>query len=109
MEPFERDELTDAELDAALADWRAPAAPASLRAAVFGAHTPWWLRIWGASIRVPLPVAVALAILAAIAVWRWPHPRTNDMAHPSATMDAHELRPVSVLRPRIIRSGDDQR
>lgn len=107
MEPFEKDELTDAELDSALADWRAPEAPARLRKAIFG-ENPWWRRVWGASIRVPLPVAVAFAILVAIAVWRWPHMQT-ETPQPSTTRDAHELRPVAVLRPRIIRSGDDQK
>ena len=36
MEPFEKDELTDSELDGALAQWKGPEAPARLRSAVFG-------------------------------------------------------------------------
>ena len=55
MEPFEKDELTDRELDGMLAHWKSPSAPARLKAAVFGERRlPWWRRLWSASIRVPV-------------------------------------------------------
>ena len=50
MEPFEKDELSDQELDGLLREWTAPAAPARLRAAVFGPPRPRWQRLWRASI-----------------------------------------------------------
>ncbi|HYL74636.1 MAG TPA: hypothetical protein VEU96_10545 [Bryobacteraceae bacterium] len=75
MEPFEKDELSDAELDHILRSWSAPAAPARIRAAVFPASsTPWWKRFLTMSIPVPLPVAFCLAFLIAAGVWRWTRP-----------------------------------
>src|SRR5580698_652125 len=81
MEPFEKDELQDRELDGLLQQWRAPQAPARLRQAVFPMPSrPWWLRVWTASIRVPLPVACALLLALALGVSLWlrplPAPRT---------------------------------
>ncbi len=75
MEPFEKDELSEAELDEILRGWSAPAAPARLRASVFpGPRAPWWRRLWTLSIPVPLPVACGLALLIAVAAWRWTRP-----------------------------------
>jgi hypothetical protein len=131
MEPFEKDELQDGELDGMLQRWRAPRAPARLRQAVFPAPArPWWLRLWTTSIRVPLPAACALLLALALGVSIWPRPvpatrtviktervevpviqervitRTvyrNRKAEPTQAW-----RPVAELRPRIIRSGNDQ-
>jgi len=83
-------ELPDRELDEMLKEWRAPQAPAHLRASVFPqSRAPWWRR----SIPVPLPVACALVILMATGAWRL------------LTVDSgrSELQPVSELRPVIIR------
>ncbi len=75
MEPFEKDELSDAELDNILRSWSAPAAPARMRAALFPASSaPWWKRFLTTSIPVPLPVALCLAFLIAAGVWRWTRP-----------------------------------
>src|SRR5260370_1805146 len=72
MEPFEKDELSDRELDAILPAWKAPLAPARLRAAVFlEASKPWWRTLWSTSFRVPIPVAFCLAIMLALVAWRW--------------------------------------
>jgi hypothetical protein len=112
MEPFEKDELSEAELDRILGEWNAPAAPARLRAAVFPeSRTPWWRRLW--TLSVPLPVACGLALLIAAGVWWWPRPggpvvpqvvvKTERV---ESGFDIHGLRPVAELRPRIIRSGD---
>src|SRR5580658_10594188 len=75
MEPFEKDELQDGELDGMLQQWRAPRAPERLRQAIFPAPArPWWSRLWTTSIRVPLPVACALLMALALGVWLWPRP-----------------------------------
>lgn len=66
MEPLDKNELSDQELDALLPEWQAPQAPAQLRAALFPeAPKPWWRTFWSASIRIPLPVGCCLALLLA--------------------------------------------
>jgi hypothetical protein len=130
MEPFDGDELTDAELDNLLKKWEAPRAPAGLRAAVFPREAgTWWRRVWSASLRVPLPVAVALAVVLMLVAWQWRRPgaplelvRTERVEVPvwkervvvktvyrdRAAPAAQTLRPVAELRPRIIRTQDEQ-
>jgi len=112
MQSPENDELSERELDAILPEWKTPMAPARLRTAVFPeALLPWWSRVWGASVRVPLPVACGVAILLALAAWRWSTPRTiyrERIVPVSVAAGADELRPVTVLRPRIIRSANAQ-
>jgi hypothetical protein len=133
METLENDELSDRELDTMLGAWKTPDAPARLRTAVFPeSRAPWWR----ASVRVPVPVACALAVVPAAAAWLWmaltpPRVviRTERIEVPvvkqvpivqkevvtrtvyrdrAAFTDLHELRPVAELRPRIIRSKNDQ-
>jgi hypothetical protein len=124
MEPFEKDELTDRELDQVLTQWKAPSAPARLRAAVFGEHrAPWWRRFWTVSIRVPLPVACALMVVAVLAIGallREPRvvvrteriytPLPADMRQDGGpgTVSNAAWRPVRELRPRVIRGSDVQ-
>jgi len=116
MQPSDNDELTDRELDAILPDWKVPGAPARLRAAVFpDVPTPWWWRVWSVSIRIPLPVACLLAMALVLAAWRWFTPRTiyRDRLVPGTAIaaagpDASQLRPVTELQPRIIRSDNVQ-
>ena len=122
MEPFDKDELTDRELDCALKQWKAPETPARLRSAVFGERRAWWRRIWSASIRVPLPVACAIALVAVLIITKWPRSeaaprvvvktervevpvvqervvyRDRPVPQPTAAWN-----PVAELRPRIIR------
>ena len=74
MEPFDKDPLSDQELDELLPEWKAPAAPAHLKAAIFPERRSWWQQIWSASIRLPLPAAVCLTLaFVGIAIWqaRW--------------------------------------
>jgi hypothetical protein len=135
MEQPEKNELSDRELDALLVEWKAPQAPAHLRAALFPG--PWWLRVCKASIRVPLPLAACLAVVLSLAAWRWSVPaaarveiRTErvevpvvqervvtktvyrDRVVPSRASETGSnmqgLQPVAELRPRIIRRGNDQ-
>jgi len=99
MEPFDNDELTEQELDAILPDWKAPVAPARLRAALFPElRMPWWKRLWGASFRIPLPVAFVLVILLVAATWRWAIPRDVPVRN--------DLQPVKEISLRIIRNAD---
>jgi hypothetical protein len=130
MEPFEHDELSDSELDSLLKKWEAPPAPARLRAAIFPEEArSKWRRFWGASFRVPLPVAGALAIALALGAWQWRKPgaprelvRTERVEVPvwkervivrtvvryRAAPPLQTLRPVAELRPRIIRTPDEE-
>ena len=132
MEPFEPDELSDRELDGLLEGWKAPEAPARLRAAIFPETArPRWLRWWWASIRIPAPVACALALALAFGIWRNAKPavprvvtrtvqvevpvtRETVVANtvyrcaPKPRAGAQRLRPVSELRPEIIRGVPDE-
>jgi hypothetical protein len=114
MEPIDRRELSNDELDSMLPEWKSPRAPASLRAALFsekefpGKPGPWWRSIWTASIRIPLPVAGALAILIALAVWRalTPQPervvvRTEQVRVP---VIKQEIVTKTVYRDRIVKA-----
>jgi hypothetical protein len=122
MERFDKDELSERELDAILPAWSAPEMPAGIKAQVF--PKPWWRKIAGASIRVPVPVACAMAVLLGIgAKWtmeRRPAPqvvvRTERVEVPvvrervvyrERPAQAIAWRPVTELRPRIIRSRND--
>jgi hypothetical protein len=136
MEPFKEDELSEQELDALLPEWKAPLAPAHLRASVFpSVSRRWWRNLWSLSIRVPVPVAAMVAIVVVLAAWRGTLTvaprvivRTERVEVPvfkdrvvSRTVyrdrivqaspvpqgrNAHELQPVAELRPVIIRSGE---
>ena len=100
MEPRNDDELNDRELDRMLAEWKAPLAPARLRAAVFpDGYRPWWRTVWSASIRIPVPALALIAVLIAIVIWHWP-----AALSPALRQKVHELRPVAELRPVLIRS-----
>jgi hypothetical protein len=133
MEPFEKDELTESELDRLLAGWTAPEAPARLRASIFlESSAPWWKRLWLSSVRIPVPVVCALLLAIATAVWIGAKPRAPQIVvktervevpvvqervvtkfvtkyvhqQEPSSFDIHGLKPVAELRPRIIRSGD---
>jgi hypothetical protein len=125
MGPFEKDELTDRELDSMLAQWKTPSAPARLKAAVFGdRRAPWWRRLWSASIRIPAPVACALIVLLAVvfgaSLRTMPQVvvRTERIEVPVVqerivyrdrpAVSEAAWRPVRELRPRIIRGSDAQ-
>jgi hypothetical protein len=138
MEPFEKDELTDRELDAMLPAWKSPPAPVRLRAAVFGdvsMSTSGWRKFWNTSFRLPLPVACGLAMLLAFGMWRWFMPAPTRIViqtervevpvvkkeivtvyqdrivyAPAArtVVNPHQLQAVVELQPRIIRREDAQ-
>src|SRR5688572_27769045 len=103
MEPLENDELSDLELDRTLREWKAPAAPARLRATLFPAiHEAWWQRIWSASVRVPVPAFCLLTILVGLAAWRW----IASAPSPTLGLDFNQWKPVAELRPQLIRSSN---
>jgi len=111
MEPFERQELTDRELSGLLREWKAPDAPAGLRAAVFGpaasgeALLPWWRRFWSLSIRVPAPVALAVALLLAAAVWtgwRLPQPVALRLLPAAQVIVETKAVEVPVVKERVV-------
>jgi hypothetical protein len=112
MEPFEKDQLSDQELDAMLPAWKSPVAPTRLRSAVFAdPRQSWWRRVWNISFRVPLPVACAVAILFALGLWRWltpPPPQVLPNTAAASSFNPSEMQPVSELRSRIIRRRNDQ-
>jgi hypothetical protein len=134
MEPFEKDELSDSELERLLRLWEVPDAPMQLREAVFGQSRGerWWA-VWSASIRVPVPMIALVAVVLAIAFWKWPRQMVVRESPPRVEVktvreevpvvkkqvvtrvvyrdrnsrqadDDRELRPVAELRPRVIRS-----
>jgi hypothetical protein len=90
----------DNELNAMLQEWKAPPPSANLRGAMFP-QIPWWRRALAAEIRIPIPLAVAALLLLFAGIWLFqPAP-----SPPSSTqlVTFRELRPVSELKPRIIR------
>lgn len=96
MNPSDKNELTEQELDALLPAWQAPTAPSHLRSAIFPEPEPWWQRLWNTSIRIPLPLAGVILLLLVLALWRSQRPQTR------------ELQPVTELQVRIIRSANVQ-
>jgi hypothetical protein len=112
-------------------------APPSLEERVLGARRAWWRLLLGGYIRVPVPIACSLIVLMAAGAWRWAKPvpprvlvKTERVEVPVVRdrvvtkfvyrngpapvhtrehgLTFHELKPVTELRPRIIRGGNDQ-
>jgi hypothetical protein len=125
MEP-----LSERELDGLLRTWEAPEPPAGMRASLFGKPAATgWRAFFGASVRIPLPVAALAAVALVLVLWMWPRPVVYRDSPPRVevqtvkvevpvvkkevvtrvvyrerTSDAGELRPVTELKPRIMRS-----
>ena len=98
MEPFEKDEMPDEQLQAMLREWRAPQAPHRLRQRVLGRpERPWFVRFWSASVRVPVPLGCGLAALLALAVWLWLRP-----AAPPVTIVRTVRVEVPVIQERVV-------
>jgi hypothetical protein len=132
MEPFEKEELTDRELDGLLQAWKTPPVPDRIRKSLFpSSGARWFCRLWRVSIRVPLPVALGLILVLGVVATRRPQPppplvvvKTERVEVPvvrervvtklvyrqapvnlPAVLTFRELKPVAELRPRIIRSA----
>jgi hypothetical protein len=100
MEPFERDELQEHELEGMLRQWRAPQMPARLRLAVFPKPSrPWWLRLWATSVRVPLPLACALVLVLALALGASLRPR--PAATPRTVIKTERVE-VPLIQERVV-------
>ena len=92
-------ELSDEELDQRLREWKAPSAPAHLRAAVFPSRS-WWRT----SILIPVPVACCLFVLLCAALFAAFRKETVRVEYRDSGLSQKvEWRPVTELRPRIIR------
>jgi len=89
MEPFEKEELSDAELNLMLPAWKVSGAPKPL---FIQAKAPWWRT----SISVPWPVAAAVLVALVYGVVR--------LAAPAPVVI--QWRPVDEIKVRIIRSGN---
>ena len=98
MEP-----LDDRELGSLLKEWRAPDAPAAMRAPRRG-----WSEFWHASIQVPVPLAVVAAAVVALAIWWGMSARRMEPARVRAVTFT-DFQPVERLEPKVIRSGYDNR
>jgi hypothetical protein len=92
--------MDDRELNALLQEWHAPRPPARLRGSVFPKSAPWWLRVWRAQIRIPVPLAAGLVLLLLLGYWQ---SRPTPPSHPVRLVTFRDLQPVKELKPRIIR------
>ncbi len=99
MEPFDKDPLSDQELDELLPEWKAPAAPARLKAAIFPERRRWWRQLWSASIRLPLPAAACLA-LALVGVAMWQSMRAPRVVIQTRTVEVPVVRDREVVVTR---------
>ena len=104
MEPLDRQELNDQELNSLLAEWTTPPIPATLRGHVFArSRRPWWLRIWSSSIRIPVPVAACLALAISFGVWRsLSASSVSPSPPPGRVVTRTERVDVPVIRERIV-------
>jgi hypothetical protein len=90
-------------LSHALRTWRAPGAPASLRARVMGERRRWWQWLLTGSIRIPAPAAIAaLVLLTAWLYARTPAAPTIPPPRSQAPVTLADFTPVPALVPRIV-------
>ena len=96
MEPSDDRDLTHL-----LREWKAPGAPATLSARVFGERLPWWRWLFAGTIRVPVPVAVAVALL--FVAWAYTRlPATAPLKEAEPTVSLADFEPVPQLEPRVV-------
>jgi hypothetical protein len=89
-----------------LQQWQAPHTPPSLDAKVLGAarQTRWWKWILTGSIRIPVPVGILAAVAAA-----WLFFQSQTPPKPSVQeVNLANFQPVKELKPRIVRSYENQ-
>jgi len=116
--------MEDDELDRALRQWQAPPPPAQLERRALDRYRSEfprprrWRSLLAIHVRVPLPAAVAVVVavlgLSAALVRLEMRAVANGPSEPAAAQEAPRqpwggLQPVSELRPRVIRSGDEAR
>ena len=95
--------LDDEKLNQVLAEWKVPAAPASLEARLkAGEARPWWQRFLRSKIQVPVPVgALLVGLLVALAVLAF---RGAPVTPAPAGSEASQFELVDDLNVQIIRS-----
>jgi hypothetical protein len=98
MEP-----LDDPKLKKLLTDWKVEDAPRSLDDRVLGARPPWWKRLIGGSVRVPVPLALAFAVLLLAMSVALLRPRQPVAV--SSAIDLADFRPVQDVQVRIMRGS----
>lgn len=98
MEP-----LDDEKLKQVLAEWKAPAAPASLEARLKASKAqPWWRCFLHSRIEIPVPVgALVVVLLIALAVSAF---RGKSVTPPRVESEASQFELVDDINVRIIRS-----
>lgn len=89
MDPFEKEELSDAELNLMLSAWKVSGGP---RPMSIQPAAPWWRR----SISVPWPLAAAVLVAMVYGLVRLTAPAPVVI----------QWRPVDEIKVRIIRSGN---
>lgn len=96
MEP-----LSDHELQALLATWKAPAAPEHLQPPL--PRRAWYAVLWATSVRIPAPV-VALILMAIIALQILPR-RERTHIPPDARREVRfaDFEPVPEVKPVVVR------
>ena len=90
----------DDELNRLLREWKAPAAPPTLRDRV-APRVPWWRWLFAGTIRVPVPVAVAVALL--FAVWAYTRmPVPAPLVESEPTVSLADFQPVEEVEIRSV-------
>jgi len=109
----ERDDVRDEELDGLLRRWGAPVLPEGMDERMLAAYRrqvraaePWWIRLFTAQVRVPLPVAVGLLMLlvvtAALALRPVaPSPTAGTSASSAPVQAARVAAPAVVTRTSL--------
>ena len=100
MEP-----LSDSQLRDLLRQWEAPEAPAHLERRIFEKppQRAWHRWLLAGSIRVPVPALVLLLLVVTALVYVVPRGRQASPAF-VREVSLSDFRPVTELKPRIIRS-----
>jgi hypothetical protein len=103
MEP-----LDDRELKSLLGEWKAPAAPSSLRRKLLTPRQTWAQWLMKGTLPIPVPVAL-LAVIVLLAVWlitdRTPE---TPIAQPVGPSTLADFQPVQQLEPRIIEATHEK-
>ena len=101
MEP-----LDDRDLDLLLAEWKAPGAPATLRARVLPQRQRWWRWLLTGTIRIPVPVGVLTVLVAAVWIYlattSRPPAEVNESPGSAPVVSLADFEPVDRVEPRIV-------
>lgn len=87
--------MTDDQLKSMLQEWKAPPAPATLRARVFRERRNWLRWLLSGELRVPVPVAIAAVCVLVFLVYR-------GIPQPASSLS--DFQQVDEFKPRIVRT-----